>query len=441
MYTAYPIPRSPRNCWLRSAVIGFMLLLVLIERLAAETTQSFQLQEAPVLQALVKSGQLPPVSQRLPEHPAVVQPLFQQGKYGGTWRLLGASVSDLQLNMRMGYEPLVRWDPTGREVVPGVAESWEMRDEGRTFIFHLRKGMKWSDGVPLTADDFVWTSNEVLRHRELPLIALTWMKSGNELPTVEAPDEWTVVFRFGTPYGAFPRALAFQGVQHDLFLPRHYVEKHHSKYVSKAQLDEMVHKAGFRHWSDYFLWVIDADKNVDLPVIGAFKIKVPYPAERCTAERNPYYYKVDPTGKQLPYIDELAFSMVFDTTVLNLKAMNGETDFQLRRIDPANFTMFREQGHSKGFQVRVTPSTNCTCVYINQYSRDEQVRPILQDRRFRLALAHAINREELVELIFSGLAEPSGGFTSPQDTYYIAGLELANASYDPGRSWAFQPTA
>jgi peptide/nickel transport system substrate-binding protein len=257
------------------------------------------------------------------------------------------------------------------------------------------------------------------------------MKSGNELPTVEAPDPYTVLFRFATPYGAFPRALAFQGVQHDLFLPRHYVGKHHPSFVPKAEMDEQVRKAGMRHWSEYFLWLIDGDKNVDLPVIAPFKIKVPYPAARCIAERNPYYYKVDPVGRQLPYIDELAYSMVFDTTVLNLKAMNGEADFQLRRIDPANFTMFREQGPSKGYQVRVTPSTNCTCVYLNQYSRDEQLRPILQDRRFRRALAYAINRHELIELIFSGLAEPSGGFTSRQDAYYIEGLDLANAEYNP----------
>lgn len=390
--------------------------------------------EAPALAALVKAGKLPPVAQRVPDTPAVVQPLFEMGRYGGTWRLLGASVSDLQLNVRMGYEPLVRWDPTGRKVVPGVAESWEMHEGGKVFVFRLRKGMKWSDGHPFSSADFVFTSEEYLRDPNLSLIAISWLKSANELPVVEAPDPHTVVFRFKVPYGGFPQALAFQGQQRDIFLPRHYVIKHHHKYVPKAQMDAMVKSGGFRHWSDYFIFTIDLDKNPDLPTVAPFKIEIPYPAARCIAKRNPYYWKVDPEGKQLPYIDELAYTMAFDNTVLNLKAMNGEVDFQLRRIDAANFTLFREQGMQKGYRVLASPSTNPTCIYVNQYSRNEKLRPLLKDRRFRLALSHAIDRNELIELVYSGMAVPSSGFTVPEDVYHIPGLELVNTDFNTAKS-------
>lgn len=399
-----------------------------------ETAALRTYQEAPVLAKLVAEGKLPPVARRLPDEPAIVQPLKAIGKYGGTWRKLGAAVSDLQLNLRIGYEPLLRWDQEGKNVIPGVAKSWEMKDDGRTFIFHLRKGMKWSDGQPFTSADFTFTAEYVLRNPDLSLIALTHIKSNNELPTVEAVDPHTVIFRFATPYGQFPRALAFQGMQRDLYLPSHYIRQHLPKFVTKAELDAKMKKAGFEHWSDYFAFITDQDKNPDLPTLAPFQIKVPPPSNRCLAVRNPYYWKVDPEGNQLPYIDEISFSMTFDPTVLNLKALNGETDFQLRKIDAGNFTLFKERGRQIGYRTLVSPSTNPMCVYVNQYSRNEKLRPILQDRRFRLALSHAINREELVDLIYTGLAEPSSGFTIPEDTYHIPGLEKANIEYDPEKA-------
>lgn len=391
-------------------------------------------QEAPMLAAQVAAGKLPPVAERLPENPAVVTPLHRPGRYGGTLRTLAANVTDFQLNMRHGYEPLLRWDPKGQKVVPGVAESWEMKDGGRTFVFHLRKGMKWSDGHPFTSADFVFTAEEVLRNPDLSFIALTWLKSDNELPTVEAPDPHTVIFRFRSPYGQFPRALAFQGLQRDLFLPAHYVKQFLPKYApSKEVLDAQVRK-NHKQWSDFFATVIDLDKNPDLPTLAPFQIKIPFPAERCVAVRNPYYWKVDPEGRQLPYIDEIAYTMAFDNTVLNMKAMNGEVDLQQRRVDASYFTLFKERGRELGYRTLVAPSTNPTCIYINQYSRDEKLRPILKDRRFRRALALAINREELVDLIYTGLAEPSCGFTIPEDNYHIPGMERVNTEYDPAEA-------
>lgn len=401
---------------------------------AAQVTTPTVYHQAPMLDAAVAAGTLPPVAQRLPDHPAIVKPLHKIGQYGGTWRALAASASDLQLNNRLGYEPLVRWSRTGTGIEPGVAESWEMRDEGKTFIFHLRKGMKWSDGHPFTSADFVFTAEEVLRNPNLSWLSLTSLKSNNELPTVEAPDEYTVIFRFTTPYGSFPYGLAYQGQQHELFCPRHYVMQFHPKYVPEAELKEKIKKSGFREWSELFMFTIDHDRNPDLPTVAPFKVKVPWPSPRCVAERNPYYWKVDPEGNQLPYIDQIAFTTAFDSTVLNMKAMNGEVDFQMRRIEAGYFTLFKERGPELGYRVLVTPSTSPTCVYVNLHSVNEKLRPLLQDRRFRLALSHAINREELVELIYSGMAEPSSGFTIPQDTYHIPGLERANTEYDPDRS-------
>lgn len=391
-------------------------------------------QEAPELARLVEQGKLPPVKERLPEHPAVVEPVDQIGQYGGDFRKLASASTDVQMGFRLGYEPLVRWDRSGQNVIPGIAESWEMRDGGRTFVFHLRKGMKWSDGMPLTSADFVYGLEKVLKNPAFAAFALPWLRVDNELPRIEAPDESTVIYKFKGPYGNFPRAVASSGLQHDFFCPKHYLQQFDEDTADPAWLKKQIADAGFVTWVDFFMQRIDADRNPDLPTVNAFVVKVPYPNSRVVAERNPYYYKVDPQGNQLPYMDRMVTTIVFDQTVLNLKVLNGEVDFQMRKIDAANFTMFKEKGKELGYRTLWTPSTNPTCIYVNQYSRNEEIRGLLQDRRFRLALSHAINRPELVDLIYTGLAVPSSGFTVPDDPYYFDDLENANIEYDPPKS-------
>lgn len=393
-----------------------------------------QFSEAPMLAEQVRAGKLPPVNDRLPETPAVVPPVERIGQYGGTMRKLASNVNDLQFNYRLGYEPLVRWGRDGQTIEPGVARSWEMRDGGRTWIFHLRPGMKWSDGAPFTSADFKFTFDNVLSYGGFNILTLPWIKANNQLPTCETPDPHTVIYKFQTPYGNFLRGLAASGLQHDLFGPKHYLEQFHEKFVPRDQIEKMVRSAGFVTWTDFFLQRIDLHRNPDLPTVAAWKLEVPPPSTRVTATRNPYYWKVDPAGNQLPYIDHMAVEMVYDRTVLNLKAANGEIDFQMRNIDPSNFTLFKERGRELGYRTLHTPSTSVICVYMNQYSRNEKLRPLLQDRRFRLALAHAINRQEVIDLIFSDLATSSSGVTIPNDPYFLPGMDTANIAYDPDLS-------
>ncbi len=389
------------------------------------------LQEPPDLARLVSAGKLPPLKERLPDVPAVVAPVDKVGQYGGDMRKLASNVSDLQMNHRLGYEPLIRWGRDGVSLEPGVAKSWEMRDGGRTFEFKLREGMKWSDGHPFTSADFKFTFDYVLNYDGFSMNALPWMRANNELPVVETPDPLTVIYKFKVPYGNFIRGIAGSGLQQQLFGPRHYLEKFHEALVPKDELEKMVSEAGFVTWMDYFLQRMDLSRNPDLPTVAAWKITIAPPASQCVAERNPYYWKVDTAGNQLPYIDRIITNMVFDRTILNLKALNGGVDFQIRNIDAGNFTLFKERGDQLGYETLVTPSTNPICVYINQYSRNEKLRPILQDPRFRKALSHAINRDELVELVYSGLAKPSSAISMPIDEFFLPGIDTANTEYNP----------
>jgi peptide/nickel transport system substrate-binding protein len=338
---------------------------------------------------------------------------------------------DLQLTTRMGYETLLRWDRDGNTVVPGIAERVESRDGAKTFVAHLRRGMRWSDGHPFTSDDFVFMHRHVQGHPALmPAVPSRW-KVGGVKYVLEAPDPHTVIFRFAEPYGMFVDMLAFMGRQNELFTPAHYSKRYHRDFRAPAELDAEARSAGYADWSAYYIRQHDLDLAPACPVLGPFVLRVPFPAQRCVAVRNPYYWKVDPHGNQLPYIDEVTYDRVLDQTMLNLRALDGKVDFQNRGIDAANFTLFSEAGKSKGYRVQADYATSATGVYINQHSRDATHRPILQDRRFRIALSLAINRPEAVELIYNGLGIIDNGVTQPEDRYYLPGLDQTYVQYDP----------
>ena len=130
------------------------------------------------------------------------------------------------------------------------------------------------------------------------------------------------------------------------------------------------------------------------------------PATRYLVERNPYYWKVDPQGNQLPYIDRIAFSVVQNKEVLNFKAMTGGVDMQGRYIDVSKYTLFMKNRKKNKYRVLADLFSSARCVYLNQHSKDPRMRPLLQDRRFRIALSVAIDREELIEFIYAGHVGP-----------------------------------
>jgi len=385
--------------------------------------------EAPMLSEMVKAGKLPPVEERLPTEPLVVQPVRSIGKYGGTWRRLTTNPMETLVGSRLGYEPPVRWDRTGRKVVPGLAKSWEVRDEGRTYVLNLREGLKWSDGRPFTSEDFIFCYEDKYLNKEITPVFPNWLANRAEDLKVTAPDPLTVVYQFARPNGLFLEILAFRGT--DLYLPKHYMKEFHRKYADENALERKVREAGLEHWITLFARRLDLELNVDRPTMNPWKLKVGSPAMRLVVERNPYYWKVDPEGNQLPYIDRIAFTVVPNSEVLNLKAMSGAVDMQARYIDSSKFTLFIENREKGRYRVLADTAPTGSCIYVNQYSKDPEIRKLLQDRRFRIALSVAINRPELIELVYSGLAEPTNAVASPYDPYYLSKFRERHIQYDP----------
>jgi peptide/nickel transport system substrate-binding protein len=415
------------------------VLLILLPLILAAAQPCAQAQpegrpynEAPMLRELVEAGQLPPVEERLPENPYVMEPVHQIGEYGGTWRRIATNIGDMGVHNRLGYVSLLRWDRSGRKVVPDLAEEWSMEDGGRRYIFHLRKGVRWSDGKPFTTEDLLYIYEDVFQNQELYPIFPDFLTVDGEPVSMSAPDAHTLVMEFSKPYGVLPEMLAYAG--YNLFTPKHYMTQFHADYTDEEELLEQARDRGFDHWRQLYLLKSNLMENPELPTIRPFRLAVGPPATRWLLVRNPYYWKVDPEGNQLPYIDEISFQEVPNGEILNFKAMAGEVDFQSRRIDAANYPLFMANREQEGYRVKRDISPTGVVIYLNQNSRNPRMRRLIQDKRFRVALSLAINRAELIDVIFTGMAKPSRCVASSFDPYYLPEFNEKYLEYDPARA-------
>jgi peptide/nickel transport system substrate-binding protein len=165
--------------------------------------------EAPPLAELVKAGKLPPVQERIGQDPLVVKPLREIGKYGGTWRRGFTGPFDTSNGHRAAQnDKLLYWDYSGTKLVPNIARAWEVSPDGKITTVHLRRGMKWSDGAPFTADDFVFWFDDVYSNKELVPVPLSVMTINGKPIAIRKVDVSTVQLVAPEPYYALPTVLA-----------------------------------------------------------------------------------------------------------------------------------------------------------------------------------------------------------------------------------------
>jgi len=365
--------------------------------------------EARMLAELVKAGRLPPLDERLPENPLVVEPVERAGVYGGTWTtaLLGPEDTPW-LDKTVHYECLMRWRPDFSEPIPNIAESVEVDQDGRVYTFRLRRGMRWSDGAPFTAADIVFAVEDVLLNDELYPVAPSWLMAGDEPPRVEAPDEQSVRFTFAEPNGLFLANLASLIGAPLTSRPRHYLERFHQAYNPKAT--ELAESEGMSSWTDLFFARANAAGNPDLPGLYPWIYTTALgEGTQMVAERNPYYWKTDPEGRQLPYIDRVVFHIVGNEQVILLKASNGELSMHARHINTLRNKPVLARGRDRGgfdFFELVPAIMNDLIIQLNLTHKDPVWREVFGNKDFRIGLSYAINREELIDAVLQGQGEP-----------------------------------
>jgi len=386
--------------------------------------------EAPQLAALVKSGKLPPVAQRLPSEPIVIKPLESIGTYGGTWRRAFIGPSDGENGNRiMASDKLLFWDFTGSKIVPSVAKAYDISPDGRVTTLHLRKGMKWSDGAPFTADDFVFWFEDIYGNKDIVPAPIADMSAGGKPGKLVKVDETTVQFVFENPYFLFPSMLAGdtligggQSVQQSnarsfgAYAPAHYLKQFLPKYSSEAEVSAKAKAAGYDTWVRYLHVQKDWQLNPALPTLGPWRTTRPINTPTWVMERNPFYYGVDTDGNQLPYIDGIVMTLAEDIEVVNLRAMAGDFDLQERHIDLAKLPVILENRERGKYDVHLDLAYNGadTTLHVNMdYRADPLVGKLLGTADFRRALSMGIDRDQMNETFWLGLATP--GSSAPAE--------------------------
>ncbi len=409
--------------------------------------------EAPMLAELVKAGKLPAVKDRLPAKPLVIPPIEQIGKYGGTWRRAFTGPADFQTIDRIQHDFLLYYDLDGKTILPHILKSWDISDGGKVFTFHLRPGMKWSDGEPFTADDFVFAYEDIDRNDKINFRLPFYFRTrdanepdGFSEARLEKVDDYTIRYIFKSPYYVFVEMAASQNISGQthrgwngpIYAPKHYLKQFHPRYAPVEKLEEQARGEGLKDWVMLFQHKARMQENPDLPVVGPWRTVTPMTTQAFTLERNPYYFAVDPNGNQLPYIDRISMQLTQSLEVVNLRAMQGQIDMQLRHIQLVKYPQLVKKAAEGQYHIYRWPSIGGSdaAVYINQsWEGDDEVAKWLRCRDFRIALSLATNRKEINELVFMGLGTPRP-FMAPRDNPYYPGREYEqlNAQFDPDKA-------
>ena len=413
---------------------AFFLGLVCSQALAADPLPA--LQETPMFADQVKSGALPPVAQRLPEQPWVVERFAGgdgPGRLGGQLNMLVSSPHDTSLMTVYSYTRLIVYDDKFT-LHSDILESYAVKD-GREFTFKLRAGHKWSDGHPFTTEDFRYFWEDIANNKELsPSGPSVELLVDGQPPRVEIVDERTIKYSWDRPNPYFIESQA-RAAPLFLFRPAHYLRKFHARYTDPAEINKSA-KGGQAggSWVQIHrrLDVMFNNDNVDLPSLNPWTSTTPSPSQRYVFVRNPYYHRIDGKGQQLPYVDRIVFTLAA-TSLIPAKAGLGEADLQSRYLGMRDYTFLQKSAKNSGVDVRLweAGSGSQLALYPNLNTNDDEWRKLLRDVRFRRALSLAIDRDEMNQVIFIGLATPSNNTIMPRSVLFKPEHASKWAQYDP----------
>jgi peptide/nickel transport system substrate-binding protein len=419
--------------------LGVVALLVGLVMLAApagadQPTMPTSFVEPPMLADKVTKGELPPVQDRLPKVPAVADmpwPGQTLGKPGGNITLLMASPKDTRLMVVYGYARLVAYD-SKFALKPDMLQAYEVED-GRIFTFHLRPGHKWSNGDPFTTEDFRYFWEDVANNKELtPAGPPVQMLVDGEAPKVEIVDETTIRYSWSKPNPQFLPWLAGPSPLY-IFRPSKYLKQFHDKYADPKNMEQMLKKMGQHSWASLHNRIDNMyrNDNPDLPTLEPWVLVTKPPSERYVFMRNPYYYRVDAHGLQLPYIDSVAVQ-VADSKLIPAKIAAGDADLAARYLRFDNFTLLKESEARGKYKVLLWNSAwgSQVALFPNLNVADEQWKQLVRDVRFRRALSLAIDRNEINQVVYLGLATEGNNTVLSQSPLFDESYLTAWADFD-----------
>jgi peptide/nickel transport system substrate-binding protein len=391
--------------------------------------------------------ELPPLAQRLPEEPLVVAPYDSIGKYGGTFDVLSnateAGTSDF-LSVR--HVNLVRYSDDLTTVVPNVAKDWKWNDDYTQLTFYLRKGHRWSDGAPFTAEDVKYWYDNLALNPDVMEKAKDYVLVAGERMEVVVVDPQTVVFNLPAPKPGLIAHFATSFAQG--FQPKHFLGKWDPKLNPDA--DKMAKAAGFENglevisnyygnsdWTDTPSPLLRSPVKVaSLPADVVPTLESHLTIADTTDGRhlvaNPYFHMVDTAGNQLPYISEQDEVYINENEVRILKLVNAEVDYKEQSLQLASAPLLLENQEKGDYTIDLRPEITISTFAFNVTSEDPEKRKVFGDLRFRQAMSVAMNREEINEVAYFGMGEPRQytGF-SPNPDFVDPKWSQHFAQYDP----------
>jgi len=383
----------------------------------------------------VASGELPPVSERIPEQALVVDLEAkgrESGVQGGTLRTMVSRSKDIRQMVVFGYSRLMIYNDN-YSLTPDILASVDV-EEDRRFTLHLRAGHRWSDGHPFTSADFKYWWVDVANDPELsPAGPPQFMRVNGLLPTVTFPDEHTVVYEWAQPNPFFLPQLALARPPF-IFRPRHYLEQFHQTYADIDKMAEEVISQKVRSWHSLHnlrdnMYKFD---NPNLPTLQPWMVSPESSKNRPVFVRNPYYHRIDSHGIQLPYIDKVEMSIV-GAGLIAAKSNAGEADLQARGLD-FNDVSILKKGELDGGNYRVLLWSNGAAsqmaIYPNLNFADPVWRSVLRDVRFRRALSMGIDRRMINRALYFGLGVEGGMSSLSASPLYTEKNQKAWSQFD-----------
>ena len=376
--------------------------------------------ESPMTAAMVANGELPALEDRIPAEPVVVVPAEEIGTYGGTMNFLKDATHGWTDNWFLYEFPAVLTPDLGA-IVPNTLVGWEANADATTWTLFIREGIRWSDGTPHTADDWLFYWNDMALNKDLFPSGQSFVAGLNRPGEIRKIDDHTIEIAFDAPRGTLIEQMTF--LRPAPYLPAHYLKQFHPEHTDQATINAEIQKRGVETWTDVMNqeWK-EESISVNRPYLSSWVPANSLKDPILTLKRNPYYFKVDAAGNQLPYMDEVSMeSILGDAEAFFLKSISGEVDWFLTGAFGGydSLPLAVAKGIENDFRI-IEPVQGCSNsvgqTWFNFFHPDPVMRDLLTNKDFRMGLSHAVNREEMNQLFYKGagtIGNPTLAFGPP----------------------------
>ncbi|MEM7546376.1 MAG: ABC transporter substrate-binding protein [Pseudomonadota bacterium] len=414
--------------------IALITRIALACALVASPALALEVRETPFFAERVASGDLPAVAERVPSVPLVVDFASRDrtiGQHGGEIRMMIGRAKDVRYMVVYGYARLVGYDENF-QLKADLLEAVEI-EEGRRFTLRLREGHRWSNGDPFTAEDFRYWWEDVANNAELaPGGPPELMLVEGKPPVFEVLNETTIRYSWDAPNPRFLPELAAARPPF-IYRPSAFMKQFHASYADVDALTATMKKNKLRSWAQMHNKFDNMYKfdNPELPTLQPWVNTTRKNNTRYVLARNPFYHRVDPEGRQLPYIDTVELTVAAGG-LIPAKVNRGEADLQARGLSFSDAPVLKKGEEEGGYVTHLwsNGAASDIALYPNQTVKDPVWRALMRDVRFRRALSLSINRQAINKSLYFGMANTSAVAALPASPFFDKDRAAAYTSLD-----------